>query len=335
MRPIPLKPIAAPALSGVICYVDLTGFLHRLAYMPGPHGLKPQEVTSRKTGEPTWGIVGTLNQLNTLAKLGPDRIVAFADSSCDGFRQEILASYKRKSGSAYIGQQLSRLATTLPLMGIPVIGAKEEFPGMEAEDLIAKAVLDATDKVIVVSYDKDLLQLAGPQCAIYDPSRKSLISPDNIDACLKQRYLPTKAILTAPDLAVILAVTGDTNDGVKGIGGIGPVTLGQLYEKLPAGLTNIEKVEALGRIDAAVKMAAGKPVAANWRQALTNLEATDLLTGRQKALILPRIDVPKADPVAFRQVLDDLTMPSFLKSFETWFAPFQALAKPAPTPEIS
>jgi hypothetical protein len=59
------------------CLVDLTGFIHRLAYTPGPHGLDPRTITSKKTGEPTWGLVGAFNQMSTLAKLKPARIIAF------------------------------------------------------------------------------------------------------------------------------------------------------------------------------------------------------------------------------------------------------------------
>ena len=94
-----MKIAQGPTLPpGVTCYVDLTGFLHRLAYMPGPHGLDPRQVTSKVTGEPTWGVVGTFNQLNTLAKQRPGRVIAFADSSQDGFRAELLPGYKRKTG---------------------------------------------------------------------------------------------------------------------------------------------------------------------------------------------------------------------------------------------
>ncbi len=53
---------------GATCYVDLTGFLHHLACTPGPHGMNPQQITSKVSGQPTWGVVGTFNQLNTLAK---------------------------------------------------------------------------------------------------------------------------------------------------------------------------------------------------------------------------------------------------------------------------
>lgn len=327
MRIAAKNPTSLPA--GSVCLIDLTGFLHRLAYMPGPHGMDPTKVTSKKTGEPTWGVVGTFNQLNTLAKLGPARIIAFADSSRDGFRQELLPTYKRKSGNPYIRQQLDRLATCLPHLGIPVLGAREEFPGMEAEDLIAKAVTDARDRVVVVSYDKDLLQLVGPMASHYNPQKKQLIEAASIDEALEAQFMPTEPTLTGPDLAVILAVTGDETDGVKPIGGIGRATLGWYYEKLSEGLFNQEKIEALAEIDREIKFVNSKPVTADWRQAMVNLQATDLQTERQRSVHLGNIPDPKPNKDVFGAVLEELTMGSFLKNYDAWFAPFAGLNRPA------
>jgi 5'-3' exonuclease len=312
---------------GVTCYVDLTGFLHRLAYMHGPHGLNPQQVTSRITGEPTWGIVGTFNQLHTLAKQRPVHIIAFADSPQDGFRAELLPDYKRKSGSPYLGRQLERLAQCLPHLGIAVVGAHNEFPGMEAEDLIARAVKSVHEPAVVVSYDKDLLQLVGENVNHFNPYKKHLVTPASISAYLKQEFLPTEANLTGHDMAVFLACTGDESDGVRPIGGIGPVTLGHYYEKLPGGLSNPEKIDALRAIDLEAKKNAGK--VADWTQALLNLQATDLDTERQRGIDLGTIPEPRTNREAFRQVLEDLTMQSFLKDYDRWFAPFEALRQPS------
>ena len=312
---------------GVTCYVDLTGFLHRLSYMPGPHGLNPQQVTSKLTGEPTWGIVGTFNQLNTLAKQRPARVIAFADSSQDGFRAGLLPDYKRKTGSPYLGRQVDRLAQCLPHLGIAVVGACNEFPGMEADDLIARAVKSARSPAVIVSYDKDLLQLVGGIVSHYNPYKKHLVTPDTISAYLKQEYLPTKAELAGQDMAVFLACTGDELDGIRPIGGIGPVRLGRFYEKLPGGLSNSAKLETLRAIDAEAKGDSGK--VADWDLARLNLQATDLDTERQHGINLGVMTAPPPNKEAFRQVLEELTMQSFLKDYDRWFAPFGALDRPS------
>ncbi len=326
------KPSLPPSST---CLVDLTGFVHRLAYMPGPRGLDSATITSRRTGEPTWGLVGAFNQLHTLAKMKPARIIAFADSSQNGFRQQLLDSYKRKSGSTYIGFQLARLTQCLPLMGIPVIGGREEFPGMEAEDLISKSALALEGNIVVVAYDKDMLQLVGEPAPgkpgsdvfYYHPQKKVLLDRHNLASHIRTNYgFPTKAEIAGPDFAVYLAVTGDAEDGVKAVGGIGPATLAKYYEQIPAGLSNPEKIEALAKADQDLKAQADKPVTADWRKALLNLQATDLRTSRQIDLSISN-EIPQLRPDrdAFRQVLEDLTMASFLQQFGTWFAPFEAV----------
>jgi 5'-3' exonuclease len=325
------------------CLVDLTGFIHRLAYTPGPHGLDPRTITSKKTGEPTWGLVGAFNQLSTLAKLKPARIIAFADSSQNGFRQQLLDTYKKKSGSAYLGQQLARLAQCLPLMGIPVIGAKEEFPGMEAEDLISKAALVLDGNAVVVSYDKDLLQLVGQpakdklnsEVFYYNPQKKLLLGHQSLARHIRTDYnFPMRADIAGPDFAVYLAVTGDSVDGIKSVGGVGEITLAKYYEKLPMWISNPEKIEALAKIDQETKAAEGKQVTADWRRALVNLQLTDLRTSRQLSLaIAGDIPQPAPDKAAFRQVLEDLTMSSFLKQYDNWFAPFEAFQEPLAEPQ--
>lgn len=335
--------VAQPVLPpNSTCLVDLTGFVHRLAYMPGPRGMDPRTVTSRVTGEPTWGLVGAFNQLNTLAKLNPGKIIAFSDSSQNGFRQQMLDSYKKKSGSSYIGQQLARLAQCLPLMGIPVIGAKEEFPGMEAEDVISKAALNLDGNIVVVAYDKDMLQLVGQgakdkpnaQVSYYNPQKKLLITKESLAAHIRADYdFPTRAELHGPDFAVYLAVTGDKQDGIKGVGGVGEATLAGYYEKIPTWISNREKIEALAKVDIETKSAKNQPVTADWQRGLLNLEVADLRTSRQLAIDIPPVVFPKPDKEAFKKVLEDLTMGGFLKQYDAWFAPFEKL-QTQPTLEL-
>jgi len=79
--------------------------------------------------------------------------------------------------------------------------------------------------------------------------------------------------------------------------------------------------------DLEVKKLAGK--LADWKQARRNLQASDLNTDRQHDLVLGTIPEPRPNPEAFRQVLEELTMQSFLKQYGQWFAPFETQSQPA------
>ncbi|MEI8045598.1 MAG: hypothetical protein WCL11_29590, partial [Verrucomicrobiota bacterium] len=197
----------------------------------------------------------------------------------------------------------------------------------EAEDLIACAVKSAREPVVIVSYDKDLLQLVKGNVSHYNPQKKHLVTPASIGGYLQQGFLPTKAELAGPDLAVFLACTGDDSDGIRPIGGVGPVTLGHYYEKLPKGLSNPAKINALGAIDWEAKKDPGK--IADWRQAQVNLQATDLDTGHQHDIALGTIPEPRPNKEAFARVLEGLTLQSFLKQYDKWFAPFEARNQPS------
>ena len=198
---------------------------------------------------------------------------------------------------------------------------------MEAEDLIARAVKSAREPVVIVSYDKDLLQLVKDNVSHYNPQKKHLVTPTGISGYLQQGFLPTKAELTGPDMAVFLACTGDDSDAIKPIGGVGPVTLGQYYERLPRGLSNSAKIDALRAIDVEVRKDPGK--VADWSQAQINLQATDLDTRRQHDINLGTIPEPRPNKEAFRRVLEGLTMLSFLQQYDRWFAPFEAHSQPS------
>jgi DNA polymerase-1 len=55
-----------------------------------------------------------------------------------------------------------------------------EVEGFEADDLIAayaKVAREAGEEVLVVSSDKDLMQLVGPGVAMWDPMKQKAIGP--------------------------------------------------------------------------------------------------------------------------------------------------------------
>ncbi len=97
--------------------------------------------------------------------------------------------------------------------------------GFEADDLIAtyaRMAREAGADVTVISSDKDLMQLVGPQVSMYDSMKDRQIGvPEVIE---KWGVPPEKMI----DLQ---ALTGDSVDNVPGIPGIGPKTAAQLIEE--------------------------------------------------------------------------------------------------------
>ena len=97
-----------------------------------------------------------------------------------------------------------------------------ELDGYEADDLIAsyaKVVADAGGEVIVVSSDKDLMQLVTEQVSMLDPVKQLKIGPAEV----------AEKFGMGPERVVeIQALAGDSVDNVPGAPGIGIKTAVQL-----------------------------------------------------------------------------------------------------------
>src|SRR5690606_27348953 len=103
---------------------------------------------------------------------------------------------------------------------IPVM----EAAGFEADDVIAAVTgraLAAGLRVVIVSHDKDLAQLAGERVVIWD-GRDRVTGPEEVRA----RWGVGPELL-----GDLLALAGDASDGIPGVPGIGAKTAAELLQK--------------------------------------------------------------------------------------------------------
>jgi DNA polymerase-1 len=119
-------------------------------------------------------------------------------------------------------------------------------PGVEADDYIATLCKTATEPVIVLSADHDLLQLVSDTVTVLRPSQgrtpEVMYTPEAVMA--KYGLPPDK-------LAQMWAIMGDTGDGIIGIPKVGPVTATKMilkYGTLSDTLANEEKCNGYERI---------------------------------------------------------------------------------------
>jgi len=174
-------------------------------------------------GEPTnaiYGMVKTLKKM--LDDLKPDYAAVIFDCGLPAARLAIQPDYKsnRSETPAALEQQMERLQEVVEAIGFP----RMVFEGEEADDLIASYACDAMAKgieVILATNDKDLMQLVGPLCRVYqtDKGNFKLLQPEDIE---------TKWGVPPQQLGAVLALTGDSVDNIPGVPGIGPKTASQL-----------------------------------------------------------------------------------------------------------
>ena len=189
--------------------VDGSGFIFRAF-----HALPPM---SRADGTPTNAVFGFTNMLIKLIEdLRADHCAVIFDTSRKTFRSEIYDQYKaqRPPAPEELVPQFDIIRQAVKAFNV----ASVEMHGFEADDLIATyATLAraAGAEVTIVSSDKDLMQLVGPDVTMYDPMKNREIGGPEV----------MEKFGVAPDRVIdVQALAGDSVDNVPGVPGIGVKT---------------------------------------------------------------------------------------------------------------
>lgn len=192
-------------------------------------------------GESTAALVVFTNILTRhIREEQPNRVAVCWDGGGSDYRTRILPSYKanRKEKSEATRGTRERLLVKEFLSLANVFHV--ERPGVEADDLIAKYWYDALEDVVIVSEDKDFLQLAGPvprwpveMAGTCEILRSTGERWDLERVLAKMGALPK-------DIPSVMALTGDDSDNVIGAPGIGPVRAVQLLSEAGWDLRAIE-----------------------------------------------------------------------------------------------
>lgn len=160
----------------------------------------------------------TLNAIfSYVVKFNPSKTIVVWDEKPDyqvNERKAIFSDYKGgRSNDASPHQNNNAIKNILRMLGIPSIFPRE----LEADDIVAYICKSFEGRKMVVSVDKDFIQLIDEYTSLYDPIRKieynhdnlhTLIGYDNIDDWYKAKCL-----------------TGDKSDNVPGIAKFGKVKI--------------------------------------------------------------------------------------------------------------
>lgn len=215
--------------------IDGSGFIFRAF-----HALPPLK---RSDGIPVGAVYGFCNILirfleKAQAHANHDYLAVIFDAARKTFRQDIYPGYKahRPDVPEDLIPQFPLFREACAAFQIPAI----ELEGYEADDLIASYARRASAqgiKVIVVSSDKDLMQLVSSGITMLDPIKnKSISTPEVLE---KFGVSPEKVI-------DVQALAGDSVDNVPGVPGIGIKTAAELintYGDLESLLLNADKIK--------------------------------------------------------------------------------------------
>ena len=196
-----------------VCLIDGSGYIFRAFY-----GLPP---LTAPDGTPVNAVYGFTNMfLRLTSKIGCDYCLVLFDAKRQNFRNEIFPDYKgtRKETPEDLIPQFAIIREAVEALNLNYL----EMEGYEADDLIATYAAQALAEgleVVVVSGDKDLMQLIRPGVEFYDPMKDKFFSPEDIRE--KFGVYPDKVV-------DVQALSGDSIDNVPGVPGIGPKTAAQL-----------------------------------------------------------------------------------------------------------
>jgi 5'-3' exonuclease len=157
--------------------------------------------------------IGIIAKVHALASGQPH--VALCLDSRKSFRKQLDATYKasRESKPEPFFHQCRIALETLKGDGFP----QWEAEGFEADDVIASAIHllqngDETPAMLIVSADKDLLQLVNENISVKSPLTGNVMTQEAV--CEKFGVHPNQ-------IQDYLAIVGDASDGVVGVKGIG------------------------------------------------------------------------------------------------------------------
>jgi len=196
--------------------IDGSGFIFR-AYHALPPLTNPQ-------GTPVGAVYGFVNMVLKLMEGNKaDYVAVIFDAARKTFRNELYADYKahRPPAPDDLIPQFPLVREATQAMNLPAI----ELDGYEADDIIATYAERAKKQginVVVVSSDKDLMQLIGDGVSMYDAMKQRTIGEEQV----REKFG------VGPDKVLeVLSLIGDSSDNVPGVPGIGPKTAAELINQ--------------------------------------------------------------------------------------------------------
>ncbi len=218
--------------------IDAFGFIFRAYHARARSGAPPMRTS---TGLSTEAVYIFNNMLRKLAKQhDPPYIAAIFESGEPTHRVQEFAEYKANRAEAPpdLAEQIPYVRRVLEAMNIPIL----EYPGFEADDVIgtlARRAEQAGFEVVIVSSDKDMMQLVTERVSMLNPAKDDeWYDPEKVQAFMGVR--PER-------VTDLLALKGDAIDNIPGAPGIGEKGARDLIERFGSLDALIERAAEVER----------------------------------------------------------------------------------------
>ena len=219
-----------------IVLVDGNNLLFRSYYATAYSG----NFMNNSKGFPTNGLYGLVNMLNKIIKEERPEYMLVAFDKGKTFRHDKYTEYKegRIKMPEDLGKQFVVAKELLPKMGIKCF----EIDNYEADDIIgsyAKIISETNNEGLIVSSDKDLLQLIDKNNTVKLLKSKDYIMMTEDEFKKEYGIEPVKMI----DLKGLMGDSSDNIPGVKGIGEKTALKLLQTYGSIEGLYEHIDELK--------------------------------------------------------------------------------------------
>jgi len=212
--------------------IDGTAYIHR-AY----HAIRG---LSNSKGLPTNATFGfTRMLLKLIEDRNPQYAGMFFDAKGPTFRHEMFAEYKanRPPMPDDMAVQIPYIKEITVAFQLPII----ELQGFEADDLIgtyARIAQRSGYSVVMVTGDKDFIQLVTNQAIILDPMKEVTIDAESV----KKSYG-----VEPSQMIEVMGLAGDTADNIPGVPGIGQKTALNLIQNFGSMQALYQAVDSIAQ----------------------------------------------------------------------------------------
>ena len=211
--------------------IDGTAFVYRAFY-----GMQQQLTNSQ--GQPTAAILSFTRTLLKLLEEGNEYIAICFDRGGKSKRDELYAAYKadRPPTPDALISQFPYVRKIVEGLGVPTV----EMVDYEADDVagtLAKQAEAAGFDVLIMTNDKDMLQLISPKIKVHRVNPRGGFEIYDAAACKRRYGIEPYQI---PDY---LALAGDSVDQIPGVSGIGEKTAPKLLSEFGTIETLLQRLD--------------------------------------------------------------------------------------------
>jgi len=264
-------------------------------------GVRQQLSTSK--GFPTNALYGFINMLQkVIREEKPDYLVVAFDSPDKTFRHKIYPNYKanRDAPPEELSRQFPYFEPLVTAFGLSSI----RRPGFEADDIIGTLAKKGKQKgleIVIVSGDKDMMQLISPHIYMLDTMKnKKFMDKEVVE----------KFGVRADKVVEVMGLMGDSSDHIPGVAGVGPKTAAELIREFGSIEALYQRIDEVEKKNVKEKLERDKENAFMSRE-LVSIDTEMDLEFNSDLMILGKIDSAK-----LKKMFEEFEFVSFLEGMQ-------------------